>query len=99
MMTSFKDKRTQIPRVFEEISKFIPNSVTINNIKLTINSIHLWGTAFKYGDSAENTLSRFVLALSASPVLEDVQLVQAVKNYQYNLESFNFEIVGIIKER
>ncbi|MBU0629597.1 MAG: type IV pilus assembly protein PilM [Candidatus Margulisbacteria bacterium] len=98
MMTSFKEKRTQIPRVFEELSNYIPVSVTINSIKMTINSLHLWGTAYKYNDSAENILSYFVLNLSTSPVLEDVQLVQAVKNYQHNVESFNFEIVGRIKE-
>ncbi|MFA6169230.1 MAG: pilus assembly protein PilM [Candidatus Margulisiibacteriota bacterium] len=99
MMTSFKEKRTQIPKVFEELSRLIPTSVTVNSINLTIGTVHLWGTAFKQNDSAENILSRFVLSLSSSPLFGDVQLVQAIKNYDYNVEAFNFEIVGIIKER
>jgi len=89
-----REKGTKMPLVFEEISRLIPRSVFINSLNLTPSELHMWGTAFEIGDTAENILSRFVLALSASEFFGDVELVQAVKNYEYLQDAFNFEIVA-----
>jgi type IV pilus assembly protein PilM len=89
-----REKGTKMPLVFEEISRLIPRSVFINSLNLTPSELHMWGTAFEIGDTAENILSRFVLALSASEFFGDVKLIQAVKNYEYLQDAFNFEIVA-----
>jgi type IV pilus assembly protein PilM len=96
---SYEEKSTRLPLILEELSRFIPESAFLTRLNLSPNEIHLFGTIFKKGDAAENILSRYVLALSRSPVFDDVQLVQATKNYDYTIEAFNFEIVAKVKER
>jgi len=90
--TTYQVKGTKLPKVFEELSSIIPASVFISVMQLNPNEAHLWGTAIGRGDTAENILSKFVLRLSASEFFEDVKLVQALKNYDYVQDAFNFEI-------
>jgi len=94
---SYGEKKLQLPLVFREISRLIPDSVYINVLNMTPTTIHLWGTAFEAGDTAENILSQFVISLSTSPFFEDVKLIQAIKNYDYYQEAFNFEILAQVK--
>ena len=96
---TFEEKTTKLPSVLEELSRFTPKSAFLNNLKLTTEGIHLWGTVFKDIDTPENILSRYVLALSLSPIFADVQLIQAVKNFDYVEDSFNFEITAKLKEQ
>lgn len=94
---SYSEKRTKMPAIFREISRIIPNSVFISVLNMTPGEIHIWGTAFSTHDTAENNLSRFVLALSASDYFQEVQLIQAIKNFDYSRDAFNFEVVAEIK--
>lgn len=96
---TFEQKRNRIPRIFEEISRLIPESANINSLSLTATNIHFWGIVFKKGEAAETILSRFVLRLSNSSLFRGIQLVQAAKNSDYATEAFNFEIVGKIREK
>jgi Tfp pilus assembly protein PilN len=95
--TTYRTRGTKMPKIFEELSSLIPQSVFINVLNLTPNELHMWGTVFGKGDTAENILSKFVLALSASEHIQDVELIQAVKNYDYVQGAFNFEIVAKLK--
>ena len=95
--TTYRTRGTKMPKIFEELSLIIPQSVFINVLNLTPNELHMWGTAFEKRDTAENILSKFVLALSASEHIQDVELIQAVKNYDYVQDAFNFEIVAKLK--
>jgi type IV pilus assembly protein PilM len=94
---SFEQNRSQMPAVFETISHLIPDSVVINSLNLTDSSLHIWGTSFKKFEAAESVLSRFVLGLSSSDLLEGVKLVQAVKNTDYATDAFNFEILAKVR--
>ena len=94
---TFEQNRSRMPAVFETISKLIPDSVVINNMSLTASDLHIWGTSFKKTEAAESVLSRFVLGLSTSDLFEGVKLVQAVKNFDYATDAFNFEILAKIK--
>ena len=96
---TFEQNRSQMPAVFEEISRLIPSSVIINNLSVTIAEVHVWGAAFRKDEAAETTLSRFVLGLSRSPLFEAVKLVQAAKNYDYATEAFNFELLAKIRKQ
>jgi Tfp pilus assembly protein PilN len=87
-----------MPRVFEEISRTIPESAVINTLNMTPADLHFWGVVFKRNEAAETILSRFVLSLSLSPLFKEVKLVQAVKNNDYSVEAFNFEITAKISE-
>ena len=95
--SAYQLKGTRMPRVLEEISRLVPPSVHFNVMQMTPDDIHMWGTAFERGDTAENILSRFVLELSGSQFFKDVELIQALKNYDYVQEAFNFEIVAKIE--
>lgn len=95
--TTYRTRGTKMPKIFEELSGIIPSSIFINVLNLTPNELHMWGTAFERGDTAENILSKFVLALSASEHIQDVELIQAIKNYDYVQDAFNFEIVAKLK--
>ena len=97
LLKSYGEKRSRVPENFDELNRLIPRSVTINQLVFTPTELHLWGTAFKRGDTAENILSGFILALSDSPRYEDVKLLQAQKNSDYEEEAFNFEILAKIK--
>jgi len=90
----FEQKRNRVPRVFEEISRLIPESANLNTLSLTPDGIHFSGTVFKKGEAAETILSRFVIRLSNSPLFEGIKLVQVAKNPDYATEAFNFEIIG-----
>ncbi|MDD5593651.1 MAG: pilus assembly protein PilM [Candidatus Margulisbacteria bacterium] len=94
---SFELNRSRLPNILETISRIIPDSVVLNNMSLTASDIVIRGTVFKKNEAAESILSRFVLGLSTSTVLEGVKLVQAAKNYDYSTEAFNFEIAGRIR--
>ncbi len=94
--TTYQVKGTKLPKVFEEISRIIPSSVFLSVVQLNPNEIHMWGTAFEKGDTAENILSKFVLELSGSEFFDEVKLVQALKNYDYVQDAFNFEIIARI---
>jgi len=96
-LKAYEGKRLVFPKVFENISRLIPESAYIDSMNLTPTSLRLSGTVFKRGDAAENILSYFVLALSATSLFDDVQLVQAVKNNDYSAEAFKFEIIALIK--
>lgn len=98
LLKSLGEKRSKVPENFDELSRFIPQSVTINQLNFTPMELHLWGTVFKKGDTAENILSQFVLALSASPRFDDVKLLQAQKNTNFEEEAFDFEILAKIKD-
>ncbi len=95
--STYRTRGTKMPKIFEELSVIIPSSVFINVLNLTPNELHMWGTVFEKGDTAENILSRFVLSLSASEHIQDVELIQAIKNYDYVRDAFNFEIVAKFK--
>ncbi|MFH1683393.1 MAG: pilus assembly protein PilM [Candidatus Margulisiibacteriota bacterium] len=97
ILESYSEKRTKMPAIFQEISRVIPDSVFINVLNMTPGQLRLWGTAFSSADTAENNLSRFVLALSASDYFQKIQLVQATKNFDYTQDAFNFEIIAEIK--
>lgn len=94
----FEQKRNRVPRIFEEISRLIPESANLNTLSLSPAGIHFSGTVFKKGEAAETILSRFVIRLSSSPLFEGIKLVQVAKNPDYATEAFNFEIVGKIRE-
>lgn len=94
---AFEKNRSRMPAVFEAISRLIPDSIVLNNMSLTATDLHIWGTSFRKNEAAESTLSRFVLGLSTSDIFEGVKLVQAVKNFEYATEAFNFELVAKIK--
>jgi len=98
-LRSYEEKKTKMPMVFEEISRLIPSSANLNNLTLTLADVHLWGTVFGNDGPAENILSRFVLALSNSPLFDNVQLIQAVKNDDFATDAFNFELTAQIKEK
>jgi type IV pilus assembly protein PilM len=95
---TFEQKRNKVPSIMAELSRLIPASGVINTLNLSQTDIHFWGILFKHGEAAETLLSRFVLQLSISPLFDNIQLVQAVKNEGYSTESFNFEIIGKIKD-
>lgn len=97
-MRTFENKRTKVFRVFEEVSRLVPESAALSSFNLNGNDIHFWGIVFRQADTAENLLSRFVLRLSTSPLFEGVGLVQAAKNNGYGTEAFDFEISGRIRE-
>jgi type IV pilus assembly protein PilM len=90
----YAEKRTKMPKVFEEISRLVPRSVFVSSLHLTPEEIHLWGIAFRRGDTAENIISRYVLALASSSYFKEVKLLQAGENKEYVLDSINFEIVA-----
>ncbi|MEA3492762.1 MAG: pilus assembly protein PilM [Candidatus Margulisiibacteriota bacterium] len=92
-----EEERTKIPLVFREISHLVPRSVILRNINMTPSEIHVWGTAFEVGDTAENVLSKFVLSLSSSKYFGEVKLLQASKNVEFVQDAFDFEIVAKIK--
>jgi type IV pilus assembly protein PilM len=94
---AYEEKKSRVPAIFDEISKLIPASAFLNVVNLTPDGLHLWGAVFGKGDAAENILSRFVLALSASPLFDNVRLVQAAKNSDYETEGLNYEITAGIK--
>jgi len=94
---SYEQTRMKMPRVFEEISTRIPQSITLNSMHLTVADFHAWGIVFKKNEAAETVLSRFVLGLSLSPIFENVKLVQATRNNEYATEAFNFELIGKIR--
>ncbi len=96
---TFEQKRNKVPRIFEEISRLIPQSANLSSLNLSPADIHFWGVVFKKDEAPETILSRFVLRLSGSPLFQGVQLVQAVKNNDYGTEAFNFEIAGKIREK
>lgn len=91
------EKTGRIPKILEEISRVIPGSVFLNSANLTPGNLRLLGTASEKGETAENVLSRFVLSLSNSLLLENVQLVQANKNKDYLSNAFDFEITAKIR--
>lgn len=95
--SKYQIKGTMLPKVFEEISHIIPNSVFISIMQLNPDELHIWGTVFGKGDTAENVLSKYVLAMSASEFFQDVRLLQALKNYDYTRDAFNFEVIAKIK--
>ncbi len=97
LIKSYGEKRSKVPENFDDLCRLIPQSVVINQLNFTPAELHLWGTAFERGDTAENILSQFVLALSASPRFGDVKLLQAQRNSDYENEAFNFEIIAKIK--
>ncbi|MFH1347337.1 MAG: pilus assembly protein PilM [Candidatus Margulisiibacteriota bacterium] len=97
ILESYSEKRTKMPAIFREISRIIPDSVFISVLNLTPGELHIWGTAFSTADTAENNLSRFVLALSASNYFQEIRLIQATKNFGYAQDAFNFELVAEIK--
>lgn len=94
--TTYQVKGTKLPKIFLELSRIIPVSVYISVLQMNPNEVHMWGAAFERGDTAENILSKFVLALSASEFFQQVELVQALKNYDYVQDAFNFEITAKI---
>lgn len=96
---TFEQKRNKVPRIFEEISRLIPQSASLNSFNLSPTDVHFWGVVFKKDEAAETILSRFVLRLSNSPLFQGIQLVQAVKNNDYGTEAFNFELAGKIREK
>jgi type IV pilus assembly protein PilM len=96
LMDAYGERRTKTPRVFKEIGRIIPQSVYVNVLNMSPTQLHIWGTAFEKGDTAENILSKFVLALSASEYFQNVKLIQAVRNYDYVQDAFNFEIMAEI---
>lgn len=96
-LQSFEQSRSRLPAVFEELSRLIPPSVTINGLTLSAAEIHLLGTSFRKGTSAETNLSSFILKLSASPVFKNVKLVQAEKNSDYLTEALNFEVIAKVR--
>ncbi len=96
-LMTYEQKTTKMPVVFEEISRIIPRSIFINVLYLTPEDLKMWGTVFEREDTAENILSRFILALSDSPYFGEVRLLQAVKNTDYEKDAFNFEIIAQLK--
>ncbi|MBN2057502.1 MAG: pilus assembly protein PilM [Candidatus Saganbacteria bacterium] len=97
VVESYAEKRTKMPAIFRELSRLIPQSVFVNVLNLTPSELHLWGTAIGKYDTAENILSQFVIALSTSDYFQEIRLIQAIKNYDYIDDAFNFEIVAEIK--
>jgi type IV pilus assembly protein PilM len=97
ILESYGEKRTKMPRLFREISRVVPSSVYIDTLNMTPAKLRIWGTVIGVGDTAENVMSQFVLALSSSDYFENVKLIQALKNYDYVQNAFNFEIVADIK--
>ena len=97
-LSGYQEKKSKLPKVFEEISRLIPNNIKINILNLTPTTLHLWGTVFEQNESPENTLSRFVLSLQAAPIFKGVTLIQAVKNEEYTRPALNFEITINLEE-
>ncbi|MBI5078458.1 pilus assembly protein PilM [Candidatus Saganbacteria bacterium] len=95
---SNEEKKGRTPKILEEISRVIPDSVQINTMNFAQGNLRLAGTAYRKGEAAESILARFVLKLSTSPLFENVQMVQASKNSGYTTEAFDFEIMAKIKE-
>ncbi|MFC1540487.1 pilus assembly protein PilM [Candidatus Margulisiibacteriota bacterium] len=93
---SYGKRRIKTPLVFSEIGRVIPLSVHVNVMHMTATQMHIWGTAFERRDTAENILSKFVIALSNSAYFDNVKLIQAAKNYDHVQDAFNFEIVADI---
>lgn len=94
---SYGAKRTKFPQLFQTLSKLTPRGVVLDVLNLTPTDIHLWGTAFEDNDTAENILSQFVIMLANSERFDQVKLLQAIKNYDYVQDAFNFEITAQIK--
>jgi type IV pilus assembly protein PilM len=97
-LKSYEQKGGRIPVILEEISRVIPESVTLNTLHLSGNNLRLAGLVFKKDESAEAILSRFVLGLSLAKSLEEVRLISAAKNNTYTTETFNFEITARVKD-
>jgi hypothetical protein len=93
--------RIRIAQVLEEISLNIPDSVLMNQI--TVNEaarqVHLKGTVFDRGNTAENILSNFVYKFSQIEEIEKVELIQATKHDGYIFEALDFEIVATVKKK
>jgi Tfp pilus assembly protein PilN len=92
----YEEERTKIPLVFREISQLVSRNIIIRTVNINQGELRIWGTAFEIGDTAENTMSKFVLALSASPYFSDVKMLKASKNNDYLQDAFNFEIIARI---
>jgi type IV pilus assembly protein PilM len=97
LLDSYSQKRLSLPLLFQEISRVTPPSACINVLNLTPAELHIWGTVFAVGDTTENILSKFILALSSSPNFQEVKLVQAVQNTGYVQKALDFEIISQIK--
>lgn len=97
-LAGYEEKKSKLPKVFEEISRIIPDNIKINVFNMTPTTLHFWGTVFEKEETPENTLSRFVLKLSNSPLFKKVVLIQAVKNEEYTRDALNFEITINLEE-
>ncbi|MBI5399878.1 pilus assembly protein PilM [Candidatus Saganbacteria bacterium] len=97
LIESYSQKRLSMPELFREISRLTPPSAFINVLNLTPEELHLNGTVFEDRDTAEDILSQFVLALSASRYFQEVKLVQAAQNKGYRQKSLDFELAAQIK--
>jgi len=93
--------RIKIAGVLEDISLNMPESALMNQVTVneSAREVHLLGTVFKRGDTAENILSGFIYKLSNIEDFDKVELIQATKNEGYLMESFDFDIVGKIKKK
>lgn len=99
LVTAYREKGTKMPLVFEEISSLIPKGAFVHVLSLTPTKLQMRGTVFGKERAAESVLSDFVLALSASTYFNNVKLTQAVRNYDYEQDAFNFEILAKIVYR
>lgn len=91
--------RIKIPRVLMDLSLNLPRAILINglNFSETEKKLRLTGTVFAVDGAPENILSNFILNLSTAPSFEKVELISAVKNTNYALEAYDFEVLGLIK--
>ena len=97
LLKSYQEKRMRIPQVFREISRQIPDSISLRSIDLSPSEIKLFGVSFKKDEAAENVLSRFVLSLSSSKYFKNVKLINASRSFEYATDAFNFEITADLK--